>query len=230
MSQEKGRPIIEKDINSLVNSKKVNKGELNDIMNYINEDKYHTQFFVKKSNINGYENIYGAFRSISKDKVHQKPQNVEPSYYYMNNYEAQYKKNMNNNSYLTNGKYNNNQTPEMNLIKKIILILFIVLIILLVIDFIKIYKKIEKDYKLERERCQKEYNENKCNEININDGPQINNICIEIKKCINDNYIYFHEVLIKYIRNILSSSFKGYSIYNVILFIFTILIISRFFF
>ena len=240
MSQENS--ILKKDFNSLLNSKKINKGDLNDVMNcmdevsykkifYINiiQDKYRTQFFIKKANINGYENIYGAFRSISKNKNPEKPQNIEPSYYYINNYEPQYKKNMNNNKlYLTND--NNNINPEKEMIKKTIMFLFLAIIILLVIDFIKIYKQIKNEYKLEREKCQKEFDANNCNKVTIDDGDWLNDFCIDKMKCINNHFIYFHEVLIKYIKNILFTSFKGCSIYNIILVIFTILIIFRIFF
>ena len=134
----------------------------------------------------------------------------------------------NNNWYLTHDK--NNINPEMNIIKQIIIFLFLVIILLLVIDFIKIYNKIKYENKLERERCEKEYYANNCNKMEIDEGPAINDICMEKMKCINDHNIYFHEVLIKYIKNIMFSSFKGCNIYNMILFIITILIIFRIFF
>ena len=43
MSQENS--ILKKDFNSLLNSKKVNKGDLNDVMNYMDEVSYK-KFFI----------------------------------------------------------------------------------------------------------------------------------------------------------------------------------------
>ena len=89
------------------------------------------------------------------------------------------------------------------------------------------YRKVKRDNEIERDRCKEEYKANKCNEINIEDGPIINDYCMERKKCIKDNVVCFHEVLIRYIKNVIFVSIKGYNLIHVGIVLLTILIIFR---
>ena len=95
------------------------------------------------------------------------------------------------------------------------------------LDFYNVYRKILKDNEIERDRCKKEYKENKCYQITIDDGPIINDYCMERKKCIRDNVVCFHEVLIRYAKNIILVTLKGSTIKNVFIFLVTVLIIFR---
>ena len=97
----------------------------------------------------------------------------------------------------------------MNLIQKIFGILFCFLIAFLVYDFVIIYKNVKKDNNIEREKCAAEYKENNCNKISISDGPIVNEYCTEKLKCISAHTVYFHVVLIKYIRSVISNFVKG---------------------
>ena len=51
--------------------------------------------------------------------------------------------------------------------------------------------------------------------MTINDGPIINKECIEKLKCIKKYTVYFHIVLIKYIRSIIGNLFSGMSIVTI---------------
>ena len=88
------------------------------------------------------------------------------------------------------------------------------------------YKKVKRENKIERDKCNEEYLANKCNEMNIDDGPLINEFCYEKKKCMEFE-IFFHEILIRYIKNVIFHVIKGSNIYNTIITLITILIIFR---
>ena len=90
-----------------------------------------------------------------------------------------------------------------------------------------IYKNVKNDNNIERNRCIEEYKANKCDKMTVNDGPIVNDFCTEKLKCIQDHTVYFHVVLIKYIRSIISNSLKGNSLINISLFSITILIIIK---
>ena len=122
-------------------------------------------------------------------------------------------------------KCNNN--GNMNLMKKVLGILLCFVIVFVAYDFVIIYKNVKKDNDIERERCIKEYNENKCDKMTSDDGPIVNDFCTEKLKCINDHTVYFHIVLIKYIRSVISNCLRGNSLINVSLFSITLLIIFR---
>ena len=188
--------------------------------------------------------IKGAFYAVSKYKVPE-PKKIDQSYYYMNNNKPEYyinnnkNFNYNNKNYYSsyNNKFNDcyNQnyncidtnSTNMDLIRKVFFILFCFLITFLIYDFISIYKDVKKDNNIERNRCLEEYKENKCDKMTINDGPIVNDYCTEKLKCIHDHTVYFHVVLIKYIRSIISNSIRGSNLINISLFTITVLIIVK---
>ena len=89
------------------------------------------------------------------------------------------------------------------------------------------YKRVKKENDIERQNCFNEYKANNCSFISVDDGPIINNFCIEKKKCISSHTVYFHIVLINYIRSIFQNSFKNLSFVNTILFILSMIFIVK---
>lgn len=55
----------------------------------------------------------------------------------------------------------------------------------------------------------KNYEINHCERMGIDDGPIITQACMEAKKCIKDNNVLLHIVLIKYLKSILNNLFSG---------------------
>ena len=72
-----------------------------------------------------------------------------------------------------------------------------------------------------------EYLANKCDKMKIKDGPIVNDYCTEKLKCISDHTVYFHVVLIKYIRSIFSNIMKGNSFISILFFSVTIIFIIK---
>ena len=62
------------------------------------------------------------------------------------------------------------------------------------------YKKKTNENNLERKKCLKDFNENDCANLSANDGEQLKNFCLKTKKCIEDNTVLFHVVLVKYVK------------------------------
>lgn len=158
--------------------------------------------------------------------------NNKPEYFINNskntNYNNNYYFNKNNNNKGFIYQNSNNVTnPNSELFKKVFCILFCFLIAFLIYDFVIIYKNVKKDYNIERNRCINEYKENKCDEMNSNDGPILSDFCTEKLKCIHTHTVYFHVVLIKYIRSIISNTLRGNNLINISLFSITMLIIIK---
>ena len=173
---------------------------------------------TKEKYKDGHHIVDGIFRAIKKDKEPNPPKDISPKYFYSTNKDMKY----------FNGKNNtNNQSKECATIKIIFLVIIIFILFFLLLDYYNVYRKILKDNEIERDRCKKEYKENKCNQITIDDGPIINDYCMERKKCIRDNVVCFHEVLIRYAKNIIFVILKGSTIKNVFIFLVTVLIIFR---
>ena len=122
---------------------------------------------------------------------------------------------------------NNNTNDSVKAIKNVLLILFFFFILFIIIDFFNIYKRVKKDNDIERQNCINEYNANNCSYTTIDDGPIRNNYCIEKKKCISSHTVYFHIVLINYIRSIFQNSFQNLSPVNIILFILSMIFIVK---
>ena len=177
--------------------------------------------FTKETIKDGHKMVDGVFRAISKNKVPNPSKDLPIKYYYSTNKGQKY---------IPNEFYGNNIRQESNefiLIKKIILMIIVVCIILLALDFFNMYRKVKRDNDIERNQCLEEFKANKCEQINIDDGPHINEFCKEKKKCILDNEVCFHEVLIRYAKNVIFLSIKEYNVVNIILVLITILIIFR---
>ena len=180
---------------------------------------------------------------MNKNKDPDPPKNIDQSFYYMNNSKPEYylnnNKNMNynNNFYFNqnknncNGCYynncNNNINNNTDLFKRIFCILFCFLIAFLVYDFIIIYRNVKNDNNIEKNRCMEEFKENNCSKIKISDGPIINEYCKEKLKCISTHTVYFHVVLIKYIRSVICNCVEGYNLISLSLFSFTLLMIYK---
>ena len=146
------------------------------------------------------------------------PKKVDESVYYTtnNNIKGNYK------------KFDNvNDNDSIKAIKNVLLILFFFFIFFIIVDFFNLYKKVKKENDIERQNCINEYNANNCSYISIDDGPIRNNFCIEKKKCISSHTVYFHIVLINYIRSIFQNSFKNLSLVNIILFILSMIFIVK---
>ena len=106
---------------------------------------------------------------------------------------------------------------------------FIKVIIILLISLITVYEivitiiKVIKEKNIDRNRCIREYMENECDKIKIDDGPIINDFCDEKMKCLQDNIISIIDVIKKFIKGCFS--IKKNWILNIcfILFIFFII-------
>lgn len=242
--------------NNLQNVKKGNMNDINNFINnvsqqnfyikllniFLQKDEYYTQIYYQKSYNKGHETIKGAFYAINKNKVPEPPKNIDQSYYYTNNNKPEYYINDNkqsnynffsnkNNNY-NNGNYyqcKNNYGNNSNnyFFQKVILIMFCFLIAFLIYDFLTIYKNVKKDNNIERNRCINEYKESKCDRVTSDDGPIANDFCMEKLKCIHEHTVYFHVVLIKYIRSIITNSIRGSNLINISLFAITIIIIFK---
>ena len=75
--------------------------------------------------------------------------------------------------------------------------------------------KVKQEKIIDSDRCIREYMENKCNEIKIDDGPIINDFCDEKRKCIKDNTICLIDVIKQYIKDFFS--IKSNKIFNICL-------------
>jgi hypothetical protein len=150
------------------------------------------------------------------------PLNTNPLYYYIS-------PNSSFNSSNSLVTYDNHQ-DNLKILKLIIYFLFCFLIIFLVYDFFILYKNVERDSSIEKNRCLEEYSSNKCEQMGIDDGPIINDYCTEKLKCISENNVLYHVVLIKYVKSISSNIYKGSNIINSIIISIIILIILNFLF
>lgn len=149
--------------------------------------------------------------------------NNKPDFYINDNNKRKYNNNfLNPNNCYYDNNYNNNNL-NIDIISKILFILFCFFMVFLIYDFVIIYKNVRKDNNIERNRCMEEYKANKCEMMKVDDGPIVNEFCMEKLKCISEHTVYFHVVLIKYIKSFFYNAFKG-NIINVSLF--SIVIIS----
>jgi len=143
--------------------------------------------------------------------------NNKPEFYINDNKNNYYNNNFlnqNNNNCYNDNNYNNNNL-NLDIISKILFILFCIFMIFLIYDFFIIYKNVKKDNNIERNRCMEEYKANKCDTMKVDDGPIVNEFCMEKLKCISEHTVYFHVVFIKYIRSFFYNAFKGNSIINI---------------
>jgi hypothetical protein len=88
---------------------------------------------------------------------------------------------------------------------KLLSIFFI--ISLIVIDISSYFKSVSGGNEIEKYNCEKEYKENECDKVTVNDGPILNNFCKEREFCINIKYnnVYMHTVIVKMIQDIVLS-------------------------
>lgn len=149
--------------------------------------------------------------------------NIKPEYYTNNNKVFNY-----NNNYLPN-KYNTNysKNSSLDLIAKVCFIIFCFLAVFVIYDFVIIYKNVKKDNNIERNRCIEEYKASKCDKVIVSDGPIANDFCTEKLKCIHEHTVYFHVILIKYLRSIISNIFRGNNLINISFLSITIAVIIK---
>ena len=145
----------------------------------------------------------------------------------MNNYNNDKYGKPKNLSYNKGNNYNYGQDSNFEIIKKLILIIILFIILFLCYDFISVYKNVKKDNDIERKRCLEEYKANKCEQMTIEDGPLINEACTEKLKCITDHTVYFHVVLIKYLRSVISNMLRGSNIISISIGTITVLFIIK---
>ena len=200
-----------------------NASELNKIFNVkknlynLQPKKFITQIYYQKSQKNGHEIHKGAFFAVSKNKNIEKPDFIDNKLYYINNQKDKF---INNQNY-----YDSNE--KINIFKIVYVTIFLMFILFIFIDFFKMYIKIKNENNLKRNLCIKEFNSNNCNKVSIEDGPIINEYCLEKKKCIETYQTFFHEILINYIKSIIKHSFNNISLLNSIIFIFGMILIIK---
>ena len=72
---------------------------------------------------------------------------------------------------------------------------------------------------IDRERCMKEFEANKCDEIKIDDGPIINDICDNLRKCISDISTSNIDGIKTYINDLLENKKFFHNIIYIIMFV-----------
>ena len=196
------------------------QGDLDTINKCFNDSKnYYTETRYTKEIKNGHEVIKGAFLSVKKDYLPNVPNSYDSTVYYASN-----------KNYLPKGgntysSQSRNSSSLCDTIKLVLIVLLLVCVVFLVFDFYSVYKKTSNENNLEREKCLKDFNENDCANLNANDGEQLKNFCLKAKKCIEDNTVLFHVVLIKYVKTICSSLFGGMGIIQIVIFAVTMMFI-----
>ena len=161
------------------------------------------------------------------------------------------KKNINNNNKLTHiskssTPSNKKRRTQQNLnddyddyIKPIFKLIFYLLFFYLVFKIINNFfiqdfsiKKIKarNEKAIDRERCMKEYEANKCDKIKIDDGPIINDICDNLRKCISDMGICNIDGIKTYINDLFENKKFFNNIIYIIVFVSCIYIVIKIFF
>lgn len=115
-----------------------------------------------------------------------------------------------------------------NLIKMVFMLFAVLFICFAIYDFNSVYSQLTKDNDIERQSHNQEYEANQCSTITINDGPRLNNICLELKKKIENQRVYVHVALIKYIKSIFKHSFSNLSLINSVLLLIATLFLVKF--
>jgi len=89
------------------------------------------------------------------------------------------------------------------------------------------YIKIRKENNIKRNQCIEEFKYNNCNKITIEDGPILNEFCLEKKQCIEQHQTFFHEILINYIKSVFVHSFNNISFLNTVIFVFGMIFVLK---
>ena len=97
----------------------------------------------------------------------------------------------------------------------------IAFIILLFLDLFFYSFDKEKENEIERKQCLKEYEEHECHKVTIDDGPILNNFCKQKEKCfsIDHERVYFHSIIVKFIREIVNGLLFEFSYKNLVTYI-----------
>ena len=169
--------------------------------------------YYQRSIVKGQETIKGAFLSVNKNKLPNVPDTIDDRVYYATN------ENMRHNEYYTN---DNSLT-----IRKISLWIFAIFVVFVLVDFYNMYSREKFEKQIERQKCLDKYQANKCDEITINDGPFINEVCTNAQKCIKANTVFFHVIFIKYIKDILTTSFSNVGIIYILLCVITMFFVLK---
>lgn len=204
-----------------VKSYNFRQGDLDTINKCINDSKnYYTEARYTKEIQNGHEVIKGAFLSVKKDYLPNVPNSYDSTIYYASN--KNYLPKGSNNTYYSSS---HNTSSLCDTIKQIVIVLLLICVLFLVFDFYSVYKKTSNENNLEREKCLKDFNENDCANLSANDGEQLKNFCLKAKKCIEDNTVLFHVVLVKYVKTICGSLFGGMGIVQIAIFAVTMMFV-----
>ena len=92
----------------------------------------------------------------------------------------------------------------------------------IILDLYLKYPKAKNDKKIDSERCWNTYYANECHKISIDDGPLLNDICDENKKCMEDKSIGIIQLIVYYIKDIFGiKTFNVLRCYLIILTAFT---------
>lgn len=106
--------------------------------------------------------------------------------------------------------------------------LIIGLILLIICDFYTIYNNIKKEDQIDKKKCLNEYEMNYC-DTKMNEGPLINDYCLERLKCMEKNTPLFHLALVGLIRSFSFHLFVDISFLNKILIFIIIMVIFAYF-
>lgn len=98
----------------------------------------------------------------------------------------------------------NAKNKKFNFIQIFKICFILIFMIISLLDMVSYFRHIGDENLIQRYQCEKEYIENECGKITIEDGPIINKFCQEKEICMNIQYsnVYFHSVIIKYLKEI----------------------------
>ena len=74
--------------------------------------------------------------------------------------------------------------------------MIVIVLFTIILDLYLKYPKAKNDKKIDSERCWNTYYANECHKILIDDGPILNDICDENKKCMEDKSIGIIELIV----------------------------------
>lgn len=114
-----------------------------------------------------------------------------------------------------------------NLVTNFFQFLIISFLILILIDICYYFIQLNEENSYEREMCLKEYQDHSCEKIRFEDGPILNEFCLEKKKCINFKYkrVSFHSLLSRFIKEVFFNFFASFTEMSYKTFLSTIVIL-----
>jgi hypothetical protein len=215
------------DLKNVKNIKKIKTNNVIDL--FENNETYSTEVFFKKDIVNGKTVIRGVFSSKKKDNAigdYTINELEEGQFYYSNN---------DNDLKLTDDKRVITHKNAAAVIDNKIdwkVILFYSASIIILIELSKYFTNIGLENKLIADKCYqvkyivtKEYIQNECSTVKLDDGPILNKFCQDKQICINDaRYVFLTQIIVKIFKEGIEWITSSYTLIALLLVIFIFLI------